>query len=246
MATKPRITELEDEIIAASVSGVENALASMMDQLVAEYQATQKLGVPSARSSAILTDALMTSWVASVDLGVSEFQNMLTKADTGLSPRSVLNYLRTYGVQQVAKITQTTGKQIRQIVLDGQRQGLTPTEIVKNLINRIPQIARQRAKIIATTEVHSAAQFGLIQSARAAKKLLTKTWITVEDDRVRDFARDSEFSHLQAHGQSAALDGAFRIPRIGGSYEGLLFPGDPNGSPGNIINCRCTMEFTEV
>jgi hypothetical protein len=30
---------------------------------------------------------------------------------------------------------------------------------------------------------------------------------------------------------------------VGG--ENLEFPGDPFGSPGNVINCRCTLFFEE-
>lgn len=42
-------------------------------------------------------------------------------------------------------------------------------------------------------------------------------------------------SHAEAHGQERQLGAAFEV-----DGEALEFPGDPNGSPGNIINCLCT------
>jgi uncharacterized protein with gpF-like domain len=54
-----------------------------------------------------------------------------------------------------------------------------------------------------------------------------KEWLTAGDERVRDM-------HVAADGQITKLDDYFNV---GGEY--LMYPGDPNGSPENIINCRC-------
>jgi uncharacterized protein with gpF-like domain len=42
--------------------------------------------------------------------------------------------------------------------------------------------------------------------------------------------------HLAADGQVQDIDEPFDV---GG--EQLMYPGDPAGSPGNTINCRCTV-----
>jgi uncharacterized protein with gpF-like domain len=37
------------------------------------------------------------------------------------------------------------------------------------------------------------------------------------------------------------LDEPFQVaPSLAASEEELQFPGDPGGSPANVINCRCT------
>ena len=55
-----------------------------------------------------------------------------------------------------------------------------------------------------------------------------KEWIATMDDRVRD-------THAQANGQVVSTNRPFEV---GG--EQLMYPGDPSGSPENILNCRCT------
>lgn len=57
-----------------------------------------------------------------------------------------------------------------------------------------------------------------------------KEWVSaLQPDRSRE-------SHMEAHGQQVGLDEAFTV-----DGENLMYPGDPTGSPGNIINCLCGM-----
>lgn len=75
-----------------------------------------------------------------------------------------------------------------------------------------------------------AAMIGPIQKlAKLAMRggIVYKRWVAQADDRVRD-------DHADAHGQIKRVHLPFEV---GG--EGLMFPGDPDGSPDNIINCRC-------
>jgi hypothetical protein len=58
---------------------------------------------------------------------------------------------------------------------------------------------------------------------------LDKTWVAVLDNQTRP-------EHAFADGQSVDINESFDV---GG--EELEYPGDPNGSAGNIINCRCNM-----
>jgi 8-oxo-dGTP pyrophosphatase MutT (NUDIX family) len=55
-----------------------------------------------------------------------------------------------------------------------------------------------------------------------------KVWVTVGDDRVRD-------SHFLCEEQGA-------VPASAPFHNGLMFPGDPNGPPEEVINCRCNLE----
>jgi SPP1 gp7 family putative phage head morphogenesis protein len=93
-------------------------------------------------------------------------------------------------------------------------------------------IARSRASIIARTETHQAAMYG---SEKAADALdipeMRKTWIAVEDERTRP-------EHAAANDQRVDMDDTFLV---GG--EALERPGDPDGSPENVIGCRCVMAY---
>lgn len=79
-------------------------------------------------------------------------------------------------------------------------------------------------------------------SSTRSELRIRKVWFTQGDNRVRD-------AHAAANGQSRFVDhrgwggrpGKFRV---GG--ELLRYPRDPVGSPGNVINCRCFMEYRRV
>lgn len=61
-----------------------------------------------------------------------------------------------------------------------------------------------------------------------------KTWVTMGDDKVRE-------THVEADGQEQPVDQPFIV-----DGELLMNPGDPSlgASPGNIINCRCTAQYS--
>ena len=57
---------------------------------------------------------------------------------------------------------------------------------------------------------------------------LERTWISaLQPGRTRD-------AHAEAHGQTVGLHEPFSV-----DGESLMYPGDPVGSPENIINCLC-------
>ena len=64
--------------------------------------------------------------------------------------------------------------------------------------------------------------------------ILIKKWNSMKDAKVRD-------AHARADGQEAELDKPFYV---GG--EQLMYPGDPNGSLQNIMNCRCWITYDLV
>lgn len=88
-----------------------------------------------------------------------------------------------------------------------------------------------RARTIATTEVTraygAATTAAGIEQSRTTGRVLSKTWRTSHDERVR-------MDHRNVDGQTVPVTMPFNV---GG--EMLQFPGDPSGSPENVINCRC-------
>lgn len=84
-----------------------------------------------------------------------------------------------------------------------------------------------RAEAIARTETIRASNAGTTNLMQEWG-IEEHEWLATQDDRVRD-------DHAEAGGQVVKVGEPFDV---GG--EGLLYPGDPAGSPGNTINCRCT------
>jgi hypothetical protein len=95
---------------------------------------------------------------------------------------------------------------------------------------------RYRAETIARSEtlraLHQAQEDALDQAVQAGLKTetVTMTWRSAHDLRVRD-------AHQELDGQSIARGGVFQS-----SLGPIRFPGDPNASIANTINCRCYLE----
>ncbi len=129
---------------------------------------------------------------------------------------------------KIVKVNSTT----QDMVADQLREGLTSGEGLDELTGRIKTALgsnRARALRIARTSTAGGVNTGRQEGMRSAGVKL-KSWITSGDDDVRD-------SHRQAgsnYAKGIPLDQHFTV---GG--EMLMYPGDPAGSAGNIINCRC-------
>lgn len=85
-----------------------------------------------------------------------------------------------------------------------------------------------RALLISRTEILGATNFAALEMFLLAG-VPFKRWIGTMDDRIRD-------SHEATNDQVQSVHDPFRV---GGDY--LQFPGDPNGSAKEVVNCRCWM-----
>lgn len=90
-----------------------------------------------------------------------------------------------------------------------------------------------RANVIARTETNRAWNAGVLAAAQYYQPPSGRGWMKVWDTDVDGHERPA---HKRAEGQTRSLTDTFQV---GG--EDLRFPGDPAGSPANVINCRCSM-----
>jgi hypothetical protein len=109
----------------------------------------------------------------------------------------------------------------------------TPAQLAARVRNVLSMTGTEnwpaRAQTVAVTEVHRAYNFGGIAAAQRAQQrdssVLTKTWVHKHDSKVRTIHRIS---------QTVPVNQPFIV-----DHEALIAPGDPAGSPHNVINCRC-------
>ncbi len=158
-------------------------------------------------------------------------------------------YSDNHGALNASRILTTT----QNIVLDKVRRGLargqSQEELVRQILNESPQISLIRAQIIVANEAHSVSQYTSQYLAANSGQLLRKVWNSINDERTRNFdfgSRVSQFNHRVMNGQTRPISDSFSIPTRLGGFELLLHPGDPNGSAGNIINCRCIQTYEEA
>jgi len=130
-------------------------------------------------------------------------------------------------------INDTTRNQVEASITEMIRNGGTVTELTTYLQTKVlPSISNYRAKSIATTTTTTATNAGSNAMMEKFKDDVSeKQWFSQKDDKVRE---NFEYDHVAADGLRVKIDESFEV-----SGESLRYPGDPRGSTGNIINCRC-------
>ncbi len=129
-------------------------------------------------------------------------------------------------------VSATSHEIVKGVITHGLENGLPEREIANNLQdNFVGEVAANRARTIARTEVHNAASYGMQNGAEESGLALEREWVAVMDSRTRE-------DHADADGQIRGMEEPFDI---GG--EDIDFPGD--GSPENSINCRCTIAYNQ-
>ena len=144
---------------------------------------------------------------------------------------------------RITNVTETTREEIVKAVARGYADGLGQREVAQRILEEIPEMSDYRANLIARTETHGAANYGAQRAAQYSGLPLRREWISGLDRRTRAIFRDDQFDHVEADRQTVGMDEPFLIRKRTGGVEALMYPGDPAGSAGNVINCRCSVGF---
>ena len=139
-------------------------------------------------------------------------------------------------------ITSTTKETIRKVLIQGMQEGWSIIQMMKEIEKSGINI--YRAELIARTETTRAANQGAMLGAISTGLQTMKEWIAITDDRTRRIPRN-DYDHLHMDGKTTPIDQPFTVPGLR-SIDIMEFPGDPNGSAGNVCNCRCTVGFEVV
>jgi uncharacterized protein with gpF-like domain len=147
-------------------------------------------------------------------------------------------------------ITSTTKETIRKVLIKGMQEGWSITQMMTELEKS--GINAYRAELIARTETTRAANQGALLGAVSTGLQTEKEWIAITDDRTRRIP-PSEYDHWHMDGKTKPIDEPFFVPMANSlnipgivSGEEMQYPGDANGSAGNVCNCRCTVGFEVV
>ena len=120
-------------------------------------------------------------------------------------------------------------RQISASVTSSILQGKSIPGIAKDLQTRMTDMNKSSAVRTARTAVTGAQNAGRMDSYVAAEKMgieVRKEWLATIDGRTRH-------SHAMLDGKVVDKDKKFE--------NGCMFPGDPNGPPWEVYNCRCTL-----
>lgn len=143
--------------------------------------------------------------------------------------KTLLPYKYIDGVKDVRW---NTGK-VNSEILQGILQGDSIPHLAKRLsnvteMNRTSAIRNART---ACTSAENKGRMDMMEDAEEKGVHVQKKWIATHDDRTRE-------SHLLLDGSTIDQDEEFD--------NGLMYPGDPNGEPEEVYNCRCTLGYKVV
>jgi len=153
--------------------------------------------------------------------------------------RFLLNFVTNEAGEKITQIAGTTRKRtlslVRGVLEDGTERGLGIPEIKRNLIKAVGDDlkgnTRARARAIAQTEIIGGSNRAAVYAAESTGLNYRKFWSTSGLPNIRA-------THIAAESYSQQVGGLRRDQLF---PNGLMFPGDPNGSADEIINCRCTL-----
>jgi len=169
-----------------------------------------------------------------------------TKEDVPTTPEADLimqNWVRTIGAQKITQVTSTTVNDIRRVVNQGIEDGLSEREMARRIFAIAPTKSASRSQTIARTEVHGATSAAAEATAKASGIAFVKEWVSSAGERTRSLADGAQFGHVEMDGVRVGMNEAFRVPMSDGGFEEIMYPSDPSGSAGNIINCRCAAVY---
>lgn len=143
----------------------------------------------------------------------------------------VEKWINAKALKLAGQVNDTTKLKIKKVLIEGIEEGQTVEDMRKGIQGVFEQANKLRARTIARTESNSAVSKGTLEGWKESEVVEKKTWLTAPG---AENPRHELVDGL--NGQTVGLNDSFNV-----QGEMLDHPGDPVGSPGNTINCRCAM-----
>ena len=239
---------LQNQFVAQLSTEIYNATADMVDRWKITNEVTYPRGFRAKIEDAYrqMIVAAATSfgvrvWQQAKSLG-RQVERKEDFAQTMLF--EAMKYLAREVVRQrIDGVEMETRQNVIRAIARGFVEGLGQNDIADKIMEAAPQISENRAKTIARTEVHGAANFGSLEAAKKSGVSVKKEWLSAQDKRTRTFSEGDEWDHLNFDGTVVGMEEQFAFTSSKGARDTIQYPGDPSGAAGNCINCRCTLAF---
>jgi len=213
-------------------------IASAMIWAADNLSDPQMLAELETRHAVALEKTLASLWRASASMVYGQiFTESKKKLGADIRPTVTANavaadFIRTYGLAKITQISRTTLDDIRLILAASAE--LSERDIARAIRDVAPTKSASRAQTIARTESHSAAAYAAQMSVESTGVEMRREWVTAVDERARE-------DHIMADGQIVGMNEPFIV-----GDSALMYPGDPDGSAEQVINCRCVIAYVVV
>jgi hypothetical protein len=154
--------------------------------------------------------------------------------------KELLGFLYGQSLSRITSVRQGLVLYLQEFIAKGVADNKTIIEIRNDITKLINQknFYRWQALRIARTETTAAANYASTLVSKTSGVDTDKVWISAGDSRTRRLPKD-QFSHAAMNLVKVPSDQPFKVPSKFGS-QNMMYPGDPKGSAGNVINCRCS------
>jgi hypothetical protein len=125
---------------------------------------------------------------------------------------------------------------ILKVIGEAYSEGWTVTATAKALQQNIDHLTTTTAVMQARTDLVGLANGASVAAVQALGEdgPPAKIWVATDDERTRE-------THADADGQEVPLDQPFQV-----GDDLLAYPGDPDGSDAETINCRCSVIYGDT
>lgn len=167
------------------------------------------------------------------DVGRAELLELGIETVFNISTGRVAGFLAEYSGMRIVGVDQVTRSHIRRELGKGVAAGEDIRRMSRRLTKVFTQADRARARMIARTEVNSAAQFARYEAWQQSGVVEGVEWLTTMDGKARGPAQNHNSLHRQRR--------KMREPFISSKGHTALYPGG-FGVASEDINCRCALK----
>jgi len=225
---------------ALYIEALDEVLAALAEEDDKHLKAT--VPTPDSILREIFTDEQAERWVAGIMPHVEEgleLGGQRALADIGggawdIGRPEVMQWLGEKRLK-ITTLPETMFTDLRVVLQEAVNEGVGVPEMASRIRDMEPGYERYKAERVARTETVGANNKGALEGYRQ-NDIEKKEWLTALDEKVRGLKPGDRYNHVAANGQAVLIDKPFIV-----SGQALDHPGDPKGSAGNIINCRCVL-----
>jgi hypothetical protein len=180
-----------------------------------------------AASAEIVEDAAEVVGDAFGDAGISfEVDQFFTQ-----------DMLDAVGERAAFAADETLRNTYRGVLTEAAEEGWSIPRTAEAIVEKVDGVSVGRAEALARTDLVGMANGASVHVATVSKRpeeILYKEWLATNDGLTRE-------THADAHGQRVLVNEVFEV-----GDDRLNYPGDPFGSPEEVMNCRCTIIYSSV
>lgn len=156
--------------------------------------------------------------------------------------RTIAEWVRENCGLRITSVIDTVAKRISSLVEFAIGENYTIEQMQRYLREQVGKnvFTRYQALRIARTETTSASNHAAMVSGETSGIVLVKEWIATRDARTRRKPED-QFDHYVMNGNQVEQNEKFVLRSKDGIVDEIDYPGDPNGSAGDTISCRCAL-----